>query len=381
MRTWWLAAAAAALVCAAVPAAGAEPAPARPRVEFNPRPAVAGEAVEVLLSTLDASGAPLDGPISIDADAGKLTPPERVGPGRYRSVLTVPRKLPVSGNILFLVRGGGRTAEASLQVVAATPAALRVDGPRSCAGGAAACRIEIEAHDAYGNGAAELPHATAALGSLSAPASEGSGHWVVVYRPPSVERAEDDRVSVELGQLRAEHRLSITPRRTRYGFAPRIGLASQGRSLGPAAGAEVLGERLLRSGWLVGGGLEGSWWTTTRSGSTPEQLKVEVERSQLALGLEGLAERPLAGSLVGSLRLGLGAVRVTSVAHITGQPDVSATGWAPTASAAVALGWRFRAGMPFAEVRAAWEGDANLATDEGAKWPLLLLVGYRLDVR
>jgi hypothetical protein len=383
MRTWWLAAAAAAMFCAVVPAAGAEPAPARPQVQFSSRPAVAGEQIEVLVSTQDAAGNPLDGPVSIDADAGKVSPPERLGPGQYRAVLSVPRKLPTSGSILFLVRGSGRTAEASLPVAAAAPATLRVVGPPACAGEATACRIEVEARDAYGNGLAEAPRATAALGRLSAPAAEGSGRWVLLYRPPHVERGEEDRVVVELGPLRAEHRIGVTPQRLRLGGAPRVGLVSQGGRLGLAVGAEVLGERLLRSGWLVGAGLEGSWWSTSRSATVPadpDPLRVDIDRSQLAFGVLGLAEHPLGGPILGTLRLGVGAVRVTGVAHVTGQPDVTASGWAPAASAAVAVGFRSRVGMPFAELRATWEGDAHLTTDAGAKWPLFLLLGYRFDV-
>jgi hypothetical protein len=388
MPTRWLAAAAAAVLCAGMPAAGADPSPVRPQVQFSSRPAVAGGQVEVLVTTQDAAGVPVDGPVSIDADAGKLSPPERLGPGQYGSVLQVPRKLPVSGTILFLVRGGGRTAEASLPVVAAAPATLQVVGPPACAGEATACRVEIEAMDAYGNDVAEVPRASAALGRLSAPASEGAGHWVLVYRPPRVDRAEEDRVVVELGSLRAEHRLRITPPRLRFGGAPRVGLVAQGGRLGLAFGAEVVLERLLRSGWLVGAGLEGSWWSTRRSAwvdvpadPDPVRLRVDIDRSQLAFGVLGLAEHPLGRRLLGSLRLGIGAARPTGVAHVTGQPDVTASGWAPAASASVALGYRSSVGMPFAELRATWEGDAHLATDAGAKWPLFLLVGYRFDVR
>jgi hypothetical protein len=74
-------------------------------------------------------------------------------------------------------------------------------------------------------------------------------------------------------------------------------------------------------------------------------------------------------------------VRVTSTDHVQGQPGVTDTGWAPMASASAGLGYRLRFARPFVEVRQAWVGDAHLVTDPGAKWPLFLQAGFRLDVR
>jgi hypothetical protein len=51
------------------------------------------------------------------------------------------------------------------------------------------------------------------------------------------------------------------------------------------------------------------------------------------------------------------------------------------ASAALGLGYRFAAGMPFVDIGGAFVGDAHLATDPGAKWPYFLEAGYRFDVR
>jgi hypothetical protein len=157
------------------------------------------------------------------------------------------------------------------------------------------------------------------------------------------------------------------------------GLASDGGRQGLAASGKLLAERLVASGWLVGGGLEGIWWTTKTSGRSGG-LPFTMDRSQLGLGAFVLAERPVIGRTILSFSLGGGMVRVNTTDRIQGQADALASGWAPTARATALLGYRFSAGMPFVEIRSAWVGDPHLATDPGNRWPLFLQVGYRLDV-
>jgi hypothetical protein len=124
-----------------------------------------------------------------------------------------------------------------------------------------------------------------------------------------------------------------------------------------------------------------STFVTVPSQPQPSRLRVEVDRTQFALGLLVLAERPVHGSLTTFIQLGASATRVSSSAQISGQPRVSDSAYAPMASAALGLGYRFAAGMPFVDIGGAFVGDAHLATDPGAKWPYFLEAGYRFDVR
>lgn len=361
-------------------AGAAEPLRPRLAISFGTEAGHPGESVTVEVSSLDAAGAPVDAPVALDVDAGKVTAPQRTGTGVYRASIAVPSRLPLSRSLLVLARAGALSADASLRLAPGPAASIHLDGPTSCPEDADACRIDVIAADAYGNPAAEVPDASADLGRVSPAGAAEPGHWVIVYHPPRVDRERAERVAVELGSLRAVHTLQLSPSRMRLGFAALLGAVHQGGRTGFAAGGRVLGERLLGSGWLVGAGLDGAWWRTSDSGEAGA-LHVSTNRSQLALGLFFVAERSLAGRTTATLSAGGGAVRVNSAAHVEGQPGVSDAGWAPTANVAAAIGYRFPFGMPFLEARAAWVGDARLATDPGAEWPLFLQLGYRLDVR
>lgn len=359
---------------------GAEPGRARLRVKFSVEPARPGDSVTVEVAAVDAGGAPTELPIAIDVDAGKVTPPERIGAGVYRAVISVPRRLPLSRSLLVVAHGGALSAEAALALTPGPAATVAVDGPSSCPEDAEGCSIQVSASDADGNPAADVPDASADLGRVSPAGSAEPGRWIVVYHPRRVDREKPDRITVQLGKLRAVHTLQLVPSRTRIGFAPMVGAVREGGDTGLVAGAQVLGQRLLGSGWRVGAGLEGSWWRTTHSADS-SGLHLSTDRSQLAVGVLLLAERQLLGRSTLSLSLGGGGLRATKTDHVSGQSGVSDSGWAPTAHAAAALGYRFSIGMPFVEARAGWVGDAHLLADSGTKWPLFLQLGYRLDVR
>lgn len=361
-------------------AAGAEPLRPHLVIRFGADIGHPGETVTVEVASLDGVGAPVDAPVSVDVEAGRATPPQRSGPGVYRSSITVPTQLPVSRTLLVLARAGALSADASLRLAPGPAATLRLDGPAGCSEDAETCRIDVIAADAHGNAAAEVPDVSAELGRISAAGAADPGHWVVIYHPPRVDRERSDRVTVELGKLKAVHSMRLAPASTRLAIAPLLGAVREQAHLGFAAGGQVLAEGGIGAGWLMGAGIEGSWWSVSQA-SDVGGLHVSTDRSELAASFFVQAERPLGGRTIATFSLGGGAVRVNSTAHVQGQPGVSDSGWAPLARGTAALGYRFGRGMPFLEFRGTWVGDAHLVTEPGAKWPLFLQLGYRLDVR
>lgn len=370
-----------AAVLSAEIAVGADVPRPKMRLHLGAEPPVQpGQVVPVEIRLLDDAGAPVDAPVTLDVDAGKASPAERAERGVYRASLAVPRRLPSTRSIVVLARAGQSSVEVSLALAPGQAAALHLDGPAVCPEDAEACRIDVAAEDADGNPAAEIPSGSAELGRVLPAGWAEPGHWAIAYGPPRVDREATDRVTVELGKLRAIHELRLTPTRARFGFAPSAGLARQGSRTGFAAAAQVLGERRVGLGWLLGAGLEATWWSVSH-GATASGLRVRTDRSQLGLGFVVTAARPVAGRLTAMFTVSGGAARVTSTDHVQGQPGVTDAGWAPSAALSAGLGLRFGAGMPFVEARQAWVGDAHLLTDPGAKWPLILLAGFRLDVR
>jgi len=361
-------------------AAAAEPLRPHLVIRFGSEVGHPGENVTVEVASLDGAGAPVDAPVVVDVDAGKATAPQRVGSGLYRSTVAVPTQLPVSRSLLVLARAGALSAEASLRLAPGPAATLRLDGPPGCSEDAEACRIDVAAADAYGNPAAEVPDASAELGRVSPAGAAEPGHWVVIYHAPRVDRERTEHVTVELGKAKAVHALKLSPASTRVGLTPLLGAVRENAHLGFAAGGQVLVEGGVGSGWRMGAGVEGSWWSVSFSDDV-SGLHVSTDRSSLSAAFFVQAERPLAGHGVFTVSVGGGAVRVDSTAHVEGQPGVSDAGWAPTARGTAALGYRFGRAMPFLEFRGAWVGDAHLVTDPGARWPLFLQLGFRLDVR
>ncbi|HET6440007.1 MAG TPA: hypothetical protein VFG59_18220 [Anaeromyxobacter sp.] len=356
--------------------------PPRPRIQirFGGEVGRPGETVTIEATYLDESGDPVDAPASlgIDSDAGTVSPPERVRTGVYRATLVVPRTLPVSRSVLVLAHAGAVSTGASMQLGPGPAARMHVDGPATCSEDREACRIEVSAEDANGNMAEELPSATSRLGRISPPSSVQAGRWVIAYHAPRVERPVEEQILVELGALREEHRLRILPTRTRIGLAPMAGLAELNDRAGFVGGGQLLGERLFASGWIMGAGLEGSAWIVTKS-TDVSGLRVHQDRRLVGAQVFFLAERRVVGSLVGTLSVGAGLARITTSQWVEDQPKITDSGWAPSASGAAALGYRFRFMQPFVELRAAWVGS-RLATDNKSWWPVFVQLGYRFDV-
>ncbi len=263
MRGYVCAAALGLAAWTATTAAAAEVGRARLVVRFEPASARPGDAVQVEVTSLDASGSPVDlpAPLAVDADAGKVRAPERRKLGVYVAILTVPRQLPLSRSILVLARAGAISREASLQVVSGPAAVMKLEGPPDCTVDEDVCRLEVSAVDAAGNAADEVPTGKAELGRVSPPSAAGGGRWAMLYRPPQVERDAEDVVTIELGALRAEHHIQVVAARMHFDLAPRVGGVYQDSRSGLSAGAQALG-----SGCSARGGCW-AWGSRARGGA------------------------------------------------------------------------------------------------------------------
>ena len=76
---------------------------------------------------------------------------------------------------------------------------------------------------------------------------------------------------------------------------------------------------------------------------------------------------------------GGGAVRSSSTVKVSGQPDLTATEWAPAAQASLSYGVPLGPGTPFGEVQFGWQGELT-GPLQGSLKMVTFNVGYRFDV-
>ena len=125
--------------------------------------------------------------------------------------------------------------------------------------------------------------------------------------------------------------------------------------------------------------LEGWVYVYDRS-DTLQGMDLKTEVRYLALEASLAWRRPLGGWMLW-LGAGGGAVYASSkVSGIPGQDSLSGVVWAPAANGAVGFGRPLGPGVPFGEIRAAWQADPGSGPIRGSVRSLILSVGYRFDV-
>jgi hypothetical protein len=354
------------------------------RIDFDRGRGFPGELVSARVRLRDARGRPTDAPVILESDFGELRAVDRVERGHYRVSLKLPETLPPRGGILVLARTetGAVRASAVLPVVPGPAASLRLEAPdRIRADGVSRYRIEIAVRDAFGNPAEEPPEAHATHGEVRTALAVERGRWVIEYRPRRIAGDVSDVVTVQAGAIRGTHALRLTGTDAWLGLAPRIGVALGSGGTGLAIGASASAWQRRAAGRL-GLRIDGGWWTAGRSSSLDAPggvVRLSGDRSYLSLTAALAWEQPLWRRTSGSLSLGGGVARVSSTSRLTGQPAVSEAAWAPTATAALAIGVRAWRGSPFLELRTSWIADPDLATVRGSVWPILLQAGYHFD--
>jgi len=108
-------------------------------------------------------------------------------------------------------------------------------------------------------------------------------------------------------------------------------------------------------------------------------LRIHGEATFIAIDGSLGWRRPLWSGMAW-LAAGGGAVHSSSTVSTAGQPDLTGSAWAPAAHGSVAWGKPWGPGIPYAELRLGWQGDAGQGPVRGSMEFLMLAVGYRFDV-
>jgi hypothetical protein len=108
-------------------------------------------------------------------------------------------------------------------------------------------------------------------------------------------------------------------------------------------------------------------------------LPVSSDVSFLALDVSVAWRRPFAGGMLW-LGAGPGLARAHATVTAPPQPHHTQTSWVPSVHASASWGLPLGPGIPFAELKAGWQGEADEAPARGSLQTLTIALGYRLDV-
>jgi hypothetical protein len=341
--------------------------------------------VTATVTLADAAGNATAGELAAEADVGEVSPPEQAGAGRYRLRWSIPADHRGRSRGELVVRAGGATARAGLDLSPGEPALLALEAASSEA--TADGRSEVVLHatvaDAHGN-PVDLPPsaASAGAGALGPPSLEGPGRFALAYRPRPVAARATDEVVVELPPLTARTEVRLRPPTSRLSLAASAGLAGRPSGwLGAQAGAEASTWRWLRG--EEAGLCLGAAFTRLRDEEAVEAGAGAAgfvgEVRTLALLLSAGWRRAAGRRVSVRLAAGGGAARVESLVSTGGGPLLTEAAWVPAAGAAAAAGVRLGPGRAFLEARATWLADADLPSLRGSPSPLSLSLGYELD--
>jgi len=372
---------------ASVATATLERVPGPPRtltVELDRDRIVAGEGDEVVVTALalDGAGNPTESAMNVVVSPGAVLEWERTGRGRYAGRVQVPRRRAGRQDLeVKVVAAGPLVATRTARLLPGPARQVKVEAARGLYADGRPHEILVSLLDREGNRveAKDLPSITAARGSVGAPTRSGAGSFRLDYRARLAAEDFDDVVKAQVGPLQGEARLRVWARGSAIVLAPKVGFTlGVGGLRSPSAGAEV-GVWLRSLGQGLGLVLEGQVFAFRRSDTVQG---VRLESSATFLALEGsLAwRRPLAGWMLW-LGAGGGAVSASSkVSGIAGQEALSGRSWAAAAHAAVAWGRPLGPGMPFGELKAAWQADPGRGPVRGSLRSVTFNLGYRFDV-
>jgi len=355
------------------------------RVEFDRPSAAPGDPkpVTVTVHTVDAAGNPSDGDLAVESDLGGLGDLVRVEQGVYRVPLQVASALRGDRAITVEARVGALSEQAVLALVAGAPETISIVAPDSVpADGKAVRQITVEVVDAFGNPVEdERVETESKLSELGQPVRVAPGRWIFSYRTQWSQQDRVDVLTIRAGSLAATRSIALVSPSPPFSFAPKVGVVYSDSSFALAVSADAAAWTRLGPE-QVGLSAEASWWSFTKSGQTSTtgaSFSYTSTSNYVPLVLSLAWRRPIASRFMVWVRLGGGVSWVESTLTSNGQPAVAASSWVPTAAASAAFGLRVWNGFPFAEVRAGWVGNPNLANLNGALVPVFLLLGYRFD--
>lgn len=345
---------------------------------------VAGEGDELAVTAfvLDAAGNTTEAAANIRVEPGEVLDWERTGRGRYDGRVQVPRQR--EGQQQLEIRVVASRTLSALRLVPLLPGPARqlrieAEGGLRADGRPHVIRVAVLDRDGNRVDAADAPAVIAARGTVASPSRYAPGAYRLEYRAPLAAEDSYDVVRARVGSLEGEARLRVRALGGGVVLAPKVGFALGAGGLeSPIAGAEA-GFWTRSLGANLGLVLEGQLYALTRRDTLQGlSLKSDVTFVELAASLGW--RRPLGGWLLW-LGAGGGAVHASSrVSGIPGQADATGQSWVAAAQATMGWGRPLGPGIPFAELKAAWQDDPGRGPVRGSVRWLALQVGYRFDV-
>jgi hypothetical protein len=373
---------------ASVATAALERVPGPPRsiaIEVDREQLVAGEGDELSVTArvLDVAGNTTECATNIVVDPGVVLEWERTGRGRYEGRVQVPRRRPGWQQLeIKVVASRTLSAKRVVPLLPGPVRQVRIEHDEDLRADGLAHEIRVLALDRDGNrvDVAGVPTVTADRGKVGPVERNGPGVFLLKYRAPLDSEDLDDVIRARVGSLEGEARLRVRALGGGLVIAPKVGFTlGTGGVKSPSGGVE-LGLWSRVSGQSMGLVLEGWVYTYGRS-DTLQGMDLKTEVRYLALEASLAWRRPLRGWLLW-LGAGGGAVYASSkVSGIPGQASLSGSSWAPAANGSVGFGRPLGPGVPFGEIRAAWQADPGSGPIRGSVRSLILNVGYRFDVR
>lgn len=372
-------------------------APAAVRLETDRDTLVAGEADELAVTgrVVDAGGNPTDAParllVSLGSGPGARLLPEAViewqqSGGVYSGRVQVPRQRSGRQQLELRMLGpGGLAGTRVVELVPGPAATVSVEPEEDLYADGRSRQLRLVLLDKHGNrteAGAAAAVVTASHGSVGPPERTAPGVYVVDYRSSLSASDYRDVISARVGPLEGRTEVRVRARGGVVVAGLKGGYAMGTGSLSSPAGAVEVGVWKPTFSTSLGLVLEVRYFSFSRDDTLSAgsvSLPVTSDGSFLAIEPSIAWRRPLAHGMLW-LGAGPGLVRTDATVSTPGlQDDLSATSWVPSAHASVGWGLPLGPGIPFAEVKGAWQGEPD-GPVSGSLETLTINLGYRFDV-
>jgi hypothetical protein len=341
-----------------------------------------GDVLAVTARVLDVAGNPTECTANIAVEPGTVLEWERTGRGHFDGRVQVARRRAGSQQLeIRVVATRSLSARRLIPLLPGPPRQLRIEPEEELHADGQQHQLRVVILDRDGNrvDVAEAPTVTAARGVVSPPARSAPGAYRVGFRSPLGSEGYEEVIQARSGALEAEVRLKVRALGGGVVLAPKIGFTKGTSGLSSPTGGAELGFWTGALGPSFGLVLE-AWFYSFSQADTLAAMELTTEVRYLALEASLGWRRPLRSGLFW-LSAGGGAVRGSSqVSGIPGQASVTESTWTAGANGCVGWGRPLGPGVPFGEVRVAWQADPGQGQVRGAVNTVTLNVGYRFDV-
>ncbi|HET8541785.1 MAG TPA: hypothetical protein VFL83_18050 [Anaeromyxobacter sp.] len=356
--------------------------PAQLAVRASRTVAVAGDPapVDVEVALVDRAGNPVAREVEVTATGGRLAPIARGGAARaYR--LDVPERVGPERRVAVVARAGELTDRLEIALSPAAPDRLSLLPPDAAAvaDGRSSVELRVVPQDRFGNPVdAGAPTVTATLGSVGDPRRDPEGGWRVPYRAPRVREGGAAELVASAAELHARAVLPLRPPRHAIDVAAKLGAAFPlgGARPSPVVAAEAWYH--LRPEHRLGAMAELAWTQLERRDAAAG-ASVDTHAQIVTLAPSVTWRAPLGP---GRLRVAPGGgISLLDVAvAVAQQPAEHEDVLAPCAHLSIAWGRRLWGGVPFVEVRAAWQSSGASALLDGSYRSVVAAAGFGYEL-